>query len=53
MGKKNDQDSGLHIEGGVHTGGGDFVGRDKVVTGRRPQRGDRRKCGRQCVWRAG
>jgi len=33
MGKKKDQENGLHIEGGVHTDGGDFVGRDKVVRG--------------------
>ena len=33
MGKKKEPDSGLHIEGGVHTGGGDFVGRDRIVKG--------------------
>ena len=30
---KKDHDSGINIEGGVHTDGGDFVGRDKVIRG--------------------
>jgi hypothetical protein len=32
MAKKNDEDR-LNIQGGVHTDGGDFVGRDKVIRG--------------------
>lgn len=32
MAKKNDKDR-LNIQGGVHTGGGDFVGRDKLIKG--------------------
>ena len=28
-----DGDGGLNIQGGVHTGGGDFVGRDKMIKG--------------------
>lgn len=35
MAKKKDDDGRINIEGGVHTGGGDFVGRDKVIRGRK------------------